>query len=367
MLSILDIEKNLLIESLNCSGNQLSSLDVSGIQSLSVLECSANELDSLDLSLNHVLIELYCRDNFLTELDLTNNPDLTKLYCVNNQLSSLDVSNNVALIELECGNNKLTSLELSANPTLRLLACRNNLLSSLDISDQEYLFLLDGTCGCGGYLDISEMPTLNEVCVWLTPFPPVDSTSWQVFSSGSPNVYYKECIPPELLVSETSYQPGSVEARSSEEGRIYMVPENTERDMSKILADSLKSVLAPANIAVNISLDGQDNGVYWLYATDMEGNISDPGAFTILGVGLDKIFSEELSIYPNPTYSLLNIESNEISGQYVEIHSQDGHLVFHSRMKGQSTQIDLSFLQGGVYFMTIKSKGHSYSKKVVKL
>jgi len=40
-------------------------------------------------------------------------------------------------------------------------------------------------------LDISEMPSLYEVCVWTLPFPP---EGFLVFTSGSPNVYFTtEC------------------------------------------------------------------------------------------------------------------------------------------------------------------------------
>ena len=158
-----------------------------------------------------------------------------------------------------------------------------------------------------------------------------------------------------------------MEAKSTEEGRIYMVPEHTERDMSSILADSIKSVSAQAGIAVHISLEGQDNGVYWLYATDLAGNISEPGAFTILGVGFEALFNENLGIYPNPTTGLLNIEAMSISRPSVEIRSLDGRLIFQTRMDGQSGEIDISFLQKGIYFLTINSGGLSYSEKIIKL
>jgi len=41
-------------------------------------------------------------------------------------------------------------------------------------------------------LDIKEMPSLYEVCVWEMPFPPNNGV--HVYTDGSPNVYFTtEC------------------------------------------------------------------------------------------------------------------------------------------------------------------------------
>ena len=52
------------------------------------------------------------------------------LDCSNNQLTSLDVSNNYRLTNLDCSNNQLSSLDFSKN-ILGDLDCRNNPLRSL--------------------------------------------------------------------------------------------------------------------------------------------------------------------------------------------------------------------------------------------
>ena len=51
---------------------------------------------------------------------------LTYLDCSNNQLTSLDVSNNRALERLDCGFNQLTSLDVSNNTALSYLSCEGN-------------------------------------------------------------------------------------------------------------------------------------------------------------------------------------------------------------------------------------------------
>ena len=102
----------------NCSGNQLSSLDVSKNTSLRYLYCSGNQLSSLDVSKNTALQYLYCSGNPLSSLDVSKNTALLELYCSGNQLSSLDVSNNSKLWMLDCSGNQLSSLDLSSNPRL---------------------------------------------------------------------------------------------------------------------------------------------------------------------------------------------------------------------------------------------------------
>ena len=94
------------LTSLNCNGNQLTSLDVSKNNALTTLQCSFNQLTSLDASKNTALTKLWCDGNKLKSLDVSKNTALTYLDCSENQLTSLDVSKNTALTELYCGGNK---------------------------------------------------------------------------------------------------------------------------------------------------------------------------------------------------------------------------------------------------------------------
>ena len=132
--SMSEIKYFTALEYLDCSGNQLTSLDVSGCPALTSLYCWGNQLTSLDVSNNTALTELDCFDNQLSSLDVSGCPALTSLYCSGNQLTSLNVSNNTALKFLNCDNNQLASLDVSNNNALRFLVCDNNQLTSLDLS-----------------------------------------------------------------------------------------------------------------------------------------------------------------------------------------------------------------------------------------
>ena len=124
--SLQGIEYFTELNSLDCYGNQLTSLDLSKNTKLTSLGCSSNQLTSIDLSKNTNLTNLSCSFNQLTSLDISKNTSLTYLYCPHNQLTSLDLSQNTALTSLDCFSNQLTSLDLSKNVKLTSLDCYNN-------------------------------------------------------------------------------------------------------------------------------------------------------------------------------------------------------------------------------------------------
>ena len=107
--------------------------------------------------------------------------NLERLLCWKNQLTSLDVSQNTALTDLYCAFNQLTSLNVSKNTALTVLHCFSNPLTSLDISNNSSL----------KNIQLRDMPSLNEVCVWEMPFPP---DGVEVDIANSPNINFTtEC------------------------------------------------------------------------------------------------------------------------------------------------------------------------------
>jgi hypothetical protein len=286
-LSSLDVSNCASLTTLHCSNNQLSNLDISNntqLQRISTdkyygyasgLICSNNQLSSLDISNNLKLSRIYCSGNQITELDVSNNPDLDEIHCDDNRLVNLDVSNNTALKRLQCGNNQLSSLDISKNLDLLSLDCSNNLLSSLDLSNNKYL-------GDGGnwifgskVIYLSDMPSLNQVCVWDT----FNEDSLNLNTEGSPNINFTK------------------------------------------------------------------------------------GCAT--GIVEEQFIS--LSVYPNPTNNILNIETENNDCYSLEIHSLNGQLIYKEEMEGNSKQIDLSTISKGIYFITVRSNEGVSTKKVVKL
>ena len=138
-LTSLDVSRNTALAALGIEHCHLSSLDLSKNINLHKLYAQDNEFTSLDLSKNTALVFLSCRKNQLTSLDVSRNTSLVVLYCNDNQLTSLDLSRNTILKELDCYNNQLTSLDVSKNTVLVKLSCFGNQINSLDVSNVGYL------------------------------------------------------------------------------------------------------------------------------------------------------------------------------------------------------------------------------------
>ncbi|MBE0654141.1 MAG: T9SS type A sorting domain-containing protein, partial [Bacteroidales bacterium] len=226
--------------------------DMTGIEAfinIDSFDCSYNQLTALDISENPALINLKCRSNRLTSLDVSKNTALVALDCRTNLLTSLDVSNNTALKNLDCSSNQMTSLDLS----------RNTVLESINLKN---------------------IPTLNEVCVWILPFPPA-------------NVY-----------AETIDSP-------------------------------------------NICFDTICNG-------------------TCDETGIDEKVTTGISIYPNPAYNLLTIETEKSGPHDIEITSLNGQLIYSATMEGDTHLIDMTPFSKGVYLIRIRTKEFVTIRKLIK-
>ena len=160
-LTQLDVSKNTALEHLDCSENNLTQLDVSKNIYLRGLACFENNLTQLDVSKNTVLEKLACQQNNLIQLDVSKN--VWYLNCYKNNLTQLDVSKNVKLWDLYCSENNLTQLDISKSVELRDLSCAKNNLTQLDVSKNTELQDLDCSGNNLTQLDVSENAKLCEL------------------------------------------------------------------------------------------------------------------------------------------------------------------------------------------------------------
>lgn len=117
---------------LDCGGNSLSSLDVSGCTQLQNLRCNDNWLSSLNVSDCSKLEYLDVNFNELTSLNVSACKELQTLIAHGNELTSLNVSGCSKLKYLDVYYNHLTGLDLSTCVALTSLDCRHNNLPSKD-------------------------------------------------------------------------------------------------------------------------------------------------------------------------------------------------------------------------------------------
>ncbi len=162
-LTTLDVSGQTNLTSLDCSDNQLTALDVSNLTGLTDLDCSDNQLTALDVSNLTLLTDLDCSDNQLTALDVSNLTHLTDLDCSDNQLTALDVSNLTHLTDLDCADNQLKELDVSKLTGLTKLDCSDNQLTALDVSKLTHLTILDCAHNQLTALDLNGLTALENL------------------------------------------------------------------------------------------------------------------------------------------------------------------------------------------------------------
>jgi Leucine-rich repeat (LRR) protein len=133
-LSVIDVNSLTSLESLNCSSNSLISLEINGLIYLTSLDCNNNELSTLSLISLTSLNDLNCNFNHLLLINLNSVINLKNVTCTNNQLISLNVNGLSQLQNLECRNNQLATIDLTGLTQLITLNCNNNQLSSITLN-----------------------------------------------------------------------------------------------------------------------------------------------------------------------------------------------------------------------------------------
>jgi Leucine-rich repeat (LRR) protein len=166
--------------------------DMTGLEAfskLTTLDCSGNQLSELDMKANELLIQLNCSNNQLGRLALRSNQLLEQLDCSNNQLSRLALRSNPLLEQLDCSNNQFELLDLRMNSALKEMLCQSNQLHSLDLRNgaNEAITAFDATVN----------PTL--ICITVDDADYAES-NWSgiddgtVFSEDGCNVHIPDAI-----------------------------------------------------------------------------------------------------------------------------------------------------------------------------
>ena len=152
------------LEKLNCSENDLSSLELDDFPALTSLTCNENpRLSSLDLSGAPALEQLSCFHSNLSQLDLHDVPDLMYLAWGGSPLDELDLSGNPELHTLHVLGGNLTHADLSHNEKLDTLLWNHTWIETLDLSHQRELTFLNCTDNHLTWLDLSGNEKLEAV------------------------------------------------------------------------------------------------------------------------------------------------------------------------------------------------------------
>jgi Leucine-rich repeat (LRR) protein len=238
------------LQYLDCSDNNIETLDLNSNNNLKYLDCSSNSLESLRIDSLNALYTLKCSFNNLNELNTDGNGSLTALECISNNIGSLDLVNNIFLAEVRCGHNDLSELDLSSldlyllqcehnpiteinltnNTSLQHLTCHDNLLQTINLndnSDLEWLSILNNNLSI---LDLSTNynitnlycnNNLNLYCIQVYDTSLINNWFYNIDSQQyfSENCNY-------TLVDETHDNSGKIISIKDIYGRECSVTEN---------------------------------------------------------------------------------------------------------------------------------------------
>lgn len=152
------------LETLNCSENDLLSLELTDFPALRSLTCSENpRLENLTLSGTPALEHLYCFHSNLSLMDLHGVPDLTYLVWGGSPLQELDLSGNPNLHTLHVLGGNLLEADLSHNEKLDTLLWNHTWIGTLDLSHQPDLTYLNCTDNQLTSLDLSHNTKLETL------------------------------------------------------------------------------------------------------------------------------------------------------------------------------------------------------------
>ncbi len=213
-LTALDVSNNTSLTYLRCRVNQLSALDVTNNTALSILQCGSNLFTTIDLSQNVNLTQLEINDNGLTALDITNSPLITNLNIQNNALTALDLSNNTSLTNLYCPNNSLTSLDISNSASLLSINCYLNAIEALDLSNNPVFVSLDASYNALTSLNIANGNNSNVSDFYVSNNPnltciEVDDAAYSIanWTSVDPTASFSEgCSPCVVNIPDANFK-----------------------------------------------------------------------------------------------------------------------------------------------------------------
>lgn len=158
----------------NCDGNQLQTLDLSSLTNLDAISCNSNQLQTLNVSGLTKLTGIYCDKNQLQALDLTGLINLSVINCVGNQLQTLDVSNFLNLSELICSENKISNLNLKGLSNLEYLSFFKNQITAIDFPDSSKITYIQGGNNPIEEIDLSQLQNLKELWLGFTSLHSLD-------------------------------------------------------------------------------------------------------------------------------------------------------------------------------------------------
>jgi len=80
---------------------------------------------------------------------------------------------------------------------------------------------------------------------------------------------------------------------------------------------------------------------------------------------IEEYKKEVLSIFPNPSDDIINIEFENINNATIEIYNISGRLVFSKVLNSKVEKIDITDLSEGIYFIKVRQEKNVIVEKLI--
>lgn len=108
------------------------------------------------------------------------------------------------------------------------------------------------------------------------------------------------------------------------------------------------------------------NGNYAVIVTE-NGCTDTSSCVSVTSVGIASVdMVNGISVYPNPTSGIMNIQLQNATGADVLVYNVFGQLVLTQKLTGSSVQVDLSAYEAGIYYITVRTAVDSKVIKAIK-
>lgn len=185
-----------------------------------------------------------------------------------------------------------------------------------------------------------------------------DNVEWKITPSEDTGYYFIDCVgvSPNVRITGNGtsipiLEP-ITEVSSASKWRFDMYDE----DLGLFLITNQNNERLRVNNTEVDVVDSSSSGSYTRFSFTEASTLSLDG----------KEFGDSVNLYPNPTFSNLNINLNNNITARVDIVNLFGQIIVSEEINNGVIQIDLSSISNGVYIVKIHSSNNTFAKRIVK-
>ena len=314
------IEDFIALETLNCSNNALSELDLILNVNLVNVDCSNNVLVNLVVENNSVLNQLNCSSNSISSLNLGSNTNLTDLNIAENAFTVFLPSEVLSLEVLNCDSNSIKELNFQQNQSLTSLTCQSNILEILNVRNGQNSILSN--------LNAQNNPSL--ICVETDDGTVPNGASWNIDVTAQ---FAVDCFFGQTFVPDDNFEQALIDL-GYDSGSLddYVFTENIEdvnvlnivgREISDLTGVEAFTSIRSLDVAENMitTLDLSANTL--LVNLDVSGNLLTDLDLSVLSnltrLNVSNNSLESLDLDSNLSLVDLNVSNNILSILEVDV------------------------------------------------